>query len=75
MWLVVFIIKDSPFLTIGDAAASFLDRRDPTTSGQCLMSLTDNEGYKKAGAQTWDYPYWHWRNTTSKIRRTVTLAL
>jgi hypothetical protein len=35
---VVFGIKESPLLTIGDAIASFMSDSDPTTIGMCLVT-------------------------------------
>jgi hypothetical protein len=40
--LLTFLDRDSDYLvTIGDAAASFLDKPDPTTLGLCVLSKED----------------------------------
>ncbi|OJD38672.1 uncharacterized protein BKCO1_400095 [Diplodia corticola] len=38
---VALKITDSPLITIGDAAASFIRDRDPTTRGMCLLTKAD----------------------------------
>ncbi|MCJ1466111.1 hypothetical protein MMC07_004730 [Pseudocyphellaria aurata] len=41
MLYVVFGLKETPLMTVGDAVASFLDEEDPTTKGCCLVSKFD----------------------------------
>lgn len=41
MLYVVFGLKETPLMTIGDAVASFLNEEDPTTKGCCLVSKFD----------------------------------
>ncbi|MCJ1263852.1 hypothetical protein MMC22_003722 [Lobaria immixta] len=41
MLYVVFGLKETPLMTIGDAIASFLNKEDPTTKGCCLISKFD----------------------------------
>ncbi|KAK0618775.1 hypothetical protein DIS24_g11536 [Lasiodiplodia hormozganensis] len=39
--IVIVKVKDSPLTTIGDAAASFIRKRDTTTRGMCLLTQRD----------------------------------
>ncbi|MCJ1471140.1 hypothetical protein MMC07_009788 [Pseudocyphellaria aurata] len=41
MVYVVFGLKETPLMTVGDAVASFLNKQDPTTRGCCLVSKFD----------------------------------
>lgn len=45
-----FIIKESPFMTMGDAVASFFTRQDETTEDLCLM--------EKKNVGMWEKPRW-----------------
>jgi len=36
--IVFFFLREDPLTTMGDAVASFLDRKDETTAGLCLMT-------------------------------------
>ncbi|KAH5426660.1 hypothetical protein HBI47_117900 [Parastagonospora nodorum] len=75
MFSVVYIVKDNPFMTIGDAVASFLDERDTATSGIGLLSIYDaKKGYHAVKA-TWDDPIRRWKDASSKKRRAFTLML
>ncbi|KAL1647111.1 hypothetical protein SLS58_002882 [Diplodia intermedia] len=42
--IVVWKVKDSPIITMGDAAASFIRQPDPTTRGMCLVTSADITG-------------------------------
>lgn len=61
---------------MGDAVASFLQRRDPATKDMCLLSIHEvrSRGYK-AGAKTWEERQFRWKDVTSKKRRNMTLAM
>ena len=41
MLIVAFGLRDNPLITVGDAAESFLNQPDETTTGWCLMSKVD----------------------------------
>ncbi|KAJ4511300.1 hypothetical protein HRR75_005225 [Exophiala dermatitidis] len=41
MTFVAFWLRDDPFITIGDAVESFLNRPDRTTEGLCLLTKDD----------------------------------
>jgi len=45
---VLLFVKADPLLTVGDAIASFLERKDKTTAGMCLMGR-DNIGLWQRG--------------------------
>lgn len=53
MWFVIYSTKENPLLTMGDAVASFLDKRDPTTKSLSLLSLHDCKADYDAGAKPW----------------------
>lgn len=46
MMYVVFGLTETPLMTIGDAIASFLNEKDPTTKGCCLVSKFDIKLHK-----------------------------
>ncbi|KAF2832511.1 hypothetical protein CC86DRAFT_366289 [Ophiobolus disseminans] len=76
MFFIVFRVGDEPLITMGDAAASFLETNDPTTKNMCLLSIHDarENGYK-AGAREWLDQRYRWKDVTSMKRRTTTLAI
>lgn len=75
MFTVVYIVKDSPFMTIGDAVASFLDERDTATSRIGLLSIYDARKGYHAVETTWVGPTRRWKDATSRKRRVFTLTL
>jgi hypothetical protein len=75
MFSVIFLIKGNPFMTIGDAVASFLDNRDETTINTGLISIRDIKKDYGAGANSWENRRWRWKDVTSISRRIVTLIL
>lgn len=75
MFSVVYIVRDNPFMTIGDAVASFLDERDTATSGIGLLSIYDAKKGYHAVETTWEDPIRRWKDATSKKRRAFTLIL
>ncbi|KAF1928320.1 uncharacterized protein M421DRAFT_63465 [Didymella exigua CBS 183.55] len=75
MWFVIYSTKEDPLLTMGDAVASFLDERDPTTVRSSLISLHDCKADYDAGAKPWRDQRTRWKDTTSRLRRGVTLGL
>lgn len=75
MWFVIYSTKENPLLTMGDAVASFLDKRDPTTKNLSPLSLHDCKVGYDAGAKPWHDQRSRWKDTTSKQRRAVTLGL
>jgi len=71
-------IKENPLLTMGDAVASFLEKRDETTKGMCLLSVSDvksHRGYFPAGPKEWTGKVRRWKDVTSRTRRLVTFAM
>lgn len=76
MFLIVFRVNDEPLITMGDAAASFLTRHDPTTKNMCLLSIHDvrEHGYT-TGARQWLDRRYRWKDATSKRRRATTLTM
>lgn len=75
MCFVIYSTKEDPLLTMGDAVASFLDKRDPTTVDLGLVSLHDCKSDYVSGAKLWQSRRWNWKDTTSRQRRGVTLTL
>lgn len=70
--------KENPLMTMGDAVASFLEREDETTKGMCLLSVRDvktHDQYFPAGPKAWTGERRHFKDVTSRTRRTVTFAL
>lgn len=69
---------EDPLLTMGDAVASFLERRDETTRRMCLLSVKDvriHDGYFPAGPTAWKGERHYFKSVTSERRRTVTFLL
>ncbi|KAL2821811.1 hypothetical protein BDW59DRAFT_163993 [Aspergillus cavernicola] len=70
--------RSPPFLTVGDAVASFLTRPDPTTKGMCLMSNVDArriESFRdEAEFRRLSKPRL-WVSATSPLRWIMTLIL
>ncbi|KAJ4350012.1 uncharacterized protein N0V89_008633 [Didymosphaeria variabile] len=67
--------KENPLMTMGDAVASFLERRDGTTKEMCLLSIRDvktNDRYFPAGPITWKGEQRRFKDVTSRRRRSVT---
>jgi hypothetical protein len=75
MFSIVYIVKDNPFMTIGDAVASFLDERDSATRDLGLLSIYNAKRGYHAVETTWDEPIRRWKDATSKTRRAFTLML
>lgn len=70
--------KDDPLMTMGDAVASFLEKRDETTKGMCLLSMRnvkENRGYFPTGPRTWRGKQRRLKDVTSRTRRSVTFAM
>jgi hypothetical protein len=70
--------KENPLLTMGDAVASFLEQKDETTKGMCLLSVRDvkaHDQYFLAGPQAWNGGQRRFKDVTSRTRRTVTFTL
>ena len=75
MFCIVYSSNENPLLTMGDAVASFLDKRDITTNSTSLLSIRDIKRVYSAGATTWDHPRRRWKDAASKQRRMVTVVL
>lgn len=60
---------------MGDAVASFLDEKDPTTVDKGLLTVNDFKMGYEPGVRAWRDQQSHWKDTTSKQRRGVTLTL
>jgi alpha-beta hydrolase superfamily lysophospholipase len=51
MMLLLFSVKETPLLNMGDAVSSFLDTPDPSTQGMCLAGKTEvNKHWRKKGS-------------------------
>ena len=74
MYSVVYITKENPLMTVGDAVASFIDHRDPVTVKMGLLSIRNvkKNGYS-AGVTAWSNRRQRWKDVTSKRRRTVAI--
>lgn len=78
IFYTAFGTKEDPLMTMGDAVASFLERRDPTTKGMCLLSRSDvkkQKGYFPAGPKEWTGKKRRWKDVTSHLRRFVTISM
>lgn len=74
----VFYVKDNPLMTMGDAVASFMEDRDPTTKDLCLLTMHDLKQHRDffpAGPREWSGQKYRWKDVTSRTRRTVTLIM
>lgn len=70
--------KENPLMTMGDAVASFLEKRDETTKNMCLLSVRDVKSHKHyfpAGPKVWTGKQRRFKDVTSRTRRTVTFIL
>lgn len=75
MLVVLFATRENPLMTMGDAVASFLDKKDVTTGGLGLLSRRDlRKGYT-VSSTTWHNRRWRWKDVTSKTRRLITILL
>ncbi|KAH7348020.1 hypothetical protein BKA66DRAFT_309730 [Pyrenochaeta sp. MPI-SDFR-AT-0127] len=77
MFYVAFKIQEQPLMNMGDAVASFLEKKDLTTKNMCLSTLTDfqkNRGYA-AGPRQWNNKQYRWKGVTSRRRRFVILIM
>lgn len=78
IFYVVFGVKENPLLTIGDAVASFLEKKDDTTRGMCLLSVKEvkkHGGYFPVGRKEWKGKVYRWKNAASRTRRRVTFTM
>jgi hypothetical protein len=78
MFFIAFRIRDNPVITIGDALASFLSKPDTSTRNMSFLDITDirkkKEGFK-SGPKQWNNKQYHWKDTTSKTRRFITIIM
>lgn len=77
MFYVAFKIHEQPLMNIGDAVASFLEKKDLNTKSMCLSTLKDfqkNRGYA-AGPRQWNNKQYRWKDVTSIRRRIVILIM
>jgi hypothetical protein len=65
MVCIIYRIKETPLLTIGDSIASFLQQHDETTKGLCLMSMDQLKEWKNSLGGTIPKP----KNLVSSRRR------
>ncbi|KAJ4299332.1 hypothetical protein N0V90_004577 [Kalmusia sp. IMI 367209] len=78
IFYTAFGTKEDPLMTMGDAVASFLERKDETTKGMCLLSVRDvksHKGYFPAGPKQWTGKRRRWKDVTSRTRRIVTFTM
>jgi hypothetical protein len=50
LWIVYLTIRESPLMTMGDAVASFLEKKDYTTENFCLMGKADVLRWSKSSS-------------------------
>jgi hypothetical protein len=77
MFYIAVFIHDEPLMTIGDAAASFLENEDPTTKNMCLSTradFQDRKGYQ-VGPRQWSNQRYRWKDVTSLSRRIITAVM
>ena len=77
MFYVAFCVHDEPLMTMGDAVASFLDKKDMATKNMCLSTLADfqdRKGYQM-GPRQWSDKGYRWKDVTSKSRRITTVVM
>lgn len=72
---VVYVTKSNPLLTMGDAVASFIDKRDVATVNHSMMNMSECRTEYSVNAKPWDGRRWRWKDTTSRKRRYTTLLL
>lgn len=71
-------IKENPLMTLGDSILSFLERRDPTTRGMCLVDIEDVKKSSDSfphGPRIFQGMEYRWKDTTSRARRLTNFAL
>jgi hypothetical protein len=71
MCYVALGIKENPVMTMGDAVASFLEKRDLTTRDMCLLSMRDARhrgGYFRVGPKQFEHKGHLWKDVVSKER-------
>lgn len=69
MFSVLYLVKEDPILTIGDAISSFLEHRDSTTGKVSLFSLRDCKNAHDSIPRLWNNTQFRWGSTVSKIWR------
>lgn len=76
IYYTIFIIKDGPILTMGDAVASFIQRPDPRTKGLCLSTVKHLKQHSyQTTPQPWRVKTDRWKDATSKTRRATALTM
>jgi hypothetical protein len=78
IFYTAFGTQDEPILTMGDAVACFLEEKDPTTKGMCLLSVHDvkkSKDYFPVGAREWAGEQRRWKDVTSLRRRITTILM
>jgi hypothetical protein len=78
-----FLVRENPLMTMGDAVASFLTKRDHTTTGHCLMGKDEVQAWanppggvpKKPEPKSLDRKRKRWGSVISKQRWTVFIIL
>ncbi|KAF2792690.1 hypothetical protein K505DRAFT_338477 [Melanomma pulvis-pyrius CBS 109.77] len=79
MFYTAYRIKEEPLMTMGDAVASFMEQKDPTTKTMCLLTVRDfqkkHTGPFPTGSKQWMRIKHRWKDVTSKTRRITTLAM
>ena len=73
MIVTVWKLKEPTLVTIGDAVASFLYKKDPTTEGICLSTNSDiqNNRWKAQPAKPWNPTSQFWFRAAS-VKRWLT---
>ncbi|KAF2019264.1 hypothetical protein BU24DRAFT_489262 [Aaosphaeria arxii CBS 175.79] len=76
--VTVFMVKEDPLMTMGDAVASFMKMEDPTTLNMSFIStreLKQHVPFTSGMQREWRKTKFRWKDSISKTRRIVTLFL
>lgn len=71
-------INDEPLVTVGDAAASFIESPDPRTKGVCLTSARDirnNKPFEEISQTVYHPQRRRWFSAGSRFRWTIASLL
>ncbi|KNG46280.1 hypothetical protein TW65_86917 [Stemphylium lycopersici] len=83
MLYAAFCVRDEPFMTLGDAVASFLEQPDPISANMCLSAFPDYKGFTdfkgvkhyRIGARKWTDPQYRWKDVISTARLALTIFM
>jgi hypothetical protein len=75
MFYTYVSMKEDPLITIGDAIASFLDKRDVTTKEIGLLTIDNSRERFRPSSSSWHGPHLRWKHAASQTRRKSVLVL